>query len=164
MSHSAKTSSLIGTLIAVVAIAVTAALVAPEFSEAGIAENRMDELCSRLQMLRAQIELYRVQHHDCPPMRAFDGTIVFDAELQQMVLCTDADGNPKPREPRVRRNAVYAFGPYLQSVPENPFNNSRTIVRARSRSEIPVPGGAGWAYIPETGEIYANDSAFHARL
>ena len=164
MSYRAKTSSLIGTLIAVVVIAVAAALVAPEFSEAGIAENRMDELCGHLQMLRAQIELYRVQHHDCPPMHAFDGTIVFDAEFQQMVLCTDPAGNPKPREPRERRNSVYAFGPYLQSVPENPFNNSRAIVRARSRSDIPVPGGAGWAYIPETGEIYANDSVFHARL
>jgi len=164
MSYSAKTSSLIGTLIAVIAIAVTAALVAPEFSEAGIAENCMDKLCSNLQMLRAQIELYKVQHHDCPPMRAFDGTIAFDAEFQQMILCTDADGNPRLRGPREKRNALYAFGPYLQSVPENPFNNSRTIVRAHSRSDIPVPGGAGWAYIPETGEIYANDSAFHGRL
>lgn len=164
MSHAARTSSLIGTLIAVVTIAVAAALVAPEFSEAGIAENRMDDLCSHLQMLRAQIELYKVQHGDCPPMRAPDGTIVFDPQLQQLVACTDSDGNIKARGSISTRDTLHVYGPYLQRVPLNPFNNSRTIVRARSRSEIPVPGGAGWAYVPETGDIYANDSAFHARL
>jgi len=161
MSNVAKTSSLIGTLIAVVLIAVVAALVAPEFSEAGIAENHMDALCGRLQTLRSQIELYKVQHGDQPPMRAPDGAIVFDPHFQQLIGCTDANGNVRQR---AARNAIYAYGPYLQLVPENPFNNSRMIVRARSHSDIPVPGGAGWAYIPETGEIYANDSAFHARL
>jgi general secretion pathway protein G len=164
MSHGAKTSSLIGTLIAVVVTAVVAALVAPEFSEAGIAENQMDALCSRLQTLRSQIELYKVQHGDNPPMRAADGTIAFDAQFGQLIKCTDPVGNVRSKAPISMRNAVYAYGPYLQSVPENPFNNGSTIVRARSRGDIPVPGGAGWAYVPETGEIYANDSAFHARL
>jgi type II secretory pathway pseudopilin PulG len=164
MSHGARTSSLIGTLIAVVTIAIVAALVAPEFSEAGVAEGRMDELCGHLQMLRSQIELYKVQHRDEPPMRAASGTITFDPQMQQLVNCTDPDGNLKLKQPTTMRSAVYAYGPYLRRVPENPFNNSSTIVRVRSRSEIPVPGGAGWAYVPETGEIYANDSAFHARL
>jgi hypothetical protein len=108
--------------------------------------------------------LYKVQHGDVPPMRAADGTIVFDAEFRQMIFCTDAEGNLKPTEPRKTRDADHSYGPYVQQVPENPFNNSRVIVRVRSREEIPVPGGAGWAYVPETGAIYANDSAFHARL
>jgi type II secretory pathway pseudopilin PulG len=164
MSYGAKTSSLIGTLIAVVVIAIVATIVAPEFSEAGIAENQMDALCGHLQMLRSQIELYKVQHHDNPPMRAADGTIVFDPQMRQLINCTDPHGNLKRKQPATMRSAVYAHGPYLQRIPRNPFNDSSMIARIRNRSEIPVPGGAGWAYVPETGEIYANNSAFHARL
>ena len=150
--------------IAVIVLAVVAALVAPRFSEAGITENRMDELCSHLQTLRSQIELYKVQHRDRLPMHAADGTIVFDPEFRQMTACTDIDGNLKTQEPRKRRDPVYTYGPYLQRIPENPFNKSRIMVRARSRSDVPVPGNAGWAYVPETGAVYANDSAFHGRL
>lgn len=164
MIHSAKTFSLIRLLIAEVVLAVVAALVTPGFSQARIAESRMDDLCSRLQTLRSQIELYRVQHRDLPPMRHPDGTIVFDARFRQMLCCTDPDGNVKPQEPRNRRDAVYTYGPYLKRIPENPFNKSRTIVRARRRGDVPLPGNAGWAYVPETGAIYANDSACHARL
>lgn len=164
MIHSAKTFSLVRMLIAVVVLAVVATLVTPGFSQARIAAGRMDDLCSRLQTLRSQIELYKVQHRDLPPMRGPDGTIVFDARFRQMLYCTDADGNVKSQEPRKRRDAVYTYGPYLKRIPENPFNQSRKIVRARRRSDIPLPGNAGWAYVPETGAIYANDSACHARL
>lgn len=164
MIHSAKAFSLIRMLIVVVVLAVVTALVTPSFSQARIAAGRMDELCSRLQTLRSQIELYKVQHRDVPPMRHPDGTIVFDARFRQMLYCTDVDGNVKPQEPRNRRDTVYTYGPYLKRIPENPFNKSRKIVRARRRSDIPLSGNAGWAYVPETGAIYANDSAYHGRL
>lgn len=150
--------------IIVIVLAVIAAMVVPRFSQAGITENRMDELCSNLQLLRSQIALYSIQHADNPPMQGSDGSVVFDPHLKQMVYCTDAGGNVKLQRPRTRRDDVHAFGPYLENVPTNPFNGSATIVRARDRNDIPVPGDAGWAYIPETGEIFANDNAHHAGL
>ncbi len=156
--------SIIEAAIVVIVLALVAATVVPRFSEAGITENRMDDLCNHLQLLRSQIELYKVQHGDDPPMRAPDGSIVFDGQFEQMVCCTDTDGKVKSRKPRTRRDDVHIFGPYLEDVPKNPFNGSTTIVRARDRNDIPVPGNAGWAYIPETGEIFANDSAHHAAL
>jgi general secretion pathway protein G len=164
MMQRRKAFSLFGIMIVVMVLGVVAAVVAPRFSEAGIRESRMDELCQMLQLLRSQIELYKVQHEGHPPMQAADGTIVFDPEFEQMTYCTDMDGQIKRRKPRTAREGVWQFGPYLERIPENPFNRSRTIVRVRHEDDIPGVGDAGWAYMPESGQIYANDSIQHAGL
>ncbi len=156
--------TLVGATIVVMVLAVVAAVVAPRFSQAGIAENRMDELCNNLQLLRSQIELYKVQHRDNPPMRSGDGRVAADRGFDQMLYCTDADGNVKSDRPRTRRDDVFYFGPYLEEVPRNPFNGSAEIVRVRNRDGIPTAEDAGWAYVPETGEIFANDGVHHAGL
>ena len=156
--------TLVGATIVVMVLAVVAAVVAPRFSQAGIAENRMDELCNNLQFLRSQIELYKVQHHDNPPMRSADGTVAADRGFDQMLYCTDADGNVKSDRPRTRRDDVFYFGPYLEEVPRNPFNGSAEIVRVRNRNDTPTDEDAGWASVPETGEIFANDGVHHAGL
>ena len=150
--------------IAVIVLAIVATVVVPRFSGAGIAENRMDDLCNRLQLLRSQIELYKVQHRGRTPMRTAEGAIDFDLGFEQMLCCSAADGTVKSDRPRTKRDDVHIYGPYLDRVPRNPFNGSETVVRARSRDEVPVEGGAGWAYVPETGEIYANHSTHHAGL
>lgn len=162
--YSRRAFSLIEAAIVVVVLAAVAVMVLPRFGSAGIAENRMDDLCNNLQLLRSQIELYKIQHNDDPPMRSADGSIAFDPEFEQMVCCTDAVGNIKSQRPRTRRDDVHLFGPYLERVPKNPFNGSDAIVRAADRNDVPVPGNAGWAYVPETGEIFANNSAHHAGL
>jgi type II secretory pathway pseudopilin PulG len=136
---SRRAFSLLQTAIAVMVLAAVATMVVPRFSQAGIAENRMDDLCNNLQLLRSQIELYKVQHSDDPPMRSVDGSIAFDPQFQQMVFCTDTDGNIKSRKPRTKRDDVYLFGPYIEDIPKNPFNGSDTIVRASDRGDIPVP-------------------------
>jgi general secretion pathway protein G len=164
MLRRTRAFSSFGIVIVVMVLAVVAAVVAPRFSEAGIRESRMDELCQTLQLLRSQIELYKVQHEGRPPMQAADGTIVFDSEFEQMTCCTDMDGQIKRRKPRTAREGAWQFGPYLERVPENPFNRRRTVVRVRHEDEIPVVGDAGWAYVPESGQIYANDSIQHAGL
>jgi len=148
----------------VIVLAIVAAVAMPRFSAAGIAESRMDDLCNSLQLLRSQVELYKAQHGDHPPMHEIDGTVTFDPYFEQMIYCTDVDGRVKAEEPKTRRDDTYTFGPYLKEVPLNPFNESRTIVRAKSREDVPVAGGAGWAYVPETGDIYANDGVPHAGL
>jgi len=148
----------------VIVLAVVAAIGMPRFSSAGIAEGRMDDLCSTLQLLRSQIELYKVQHQDLPPMNEAHGTVTFDPYFEQMIYCTDVDGRVKAEEPKTRSDDTYTYGPYLKEVPMNPFSESRLIVRAKSRDDVPVAGGAGWAYVPETGDIYANDSIAHAGL
>lgn len=164
MMYRNRAFSLFEIMLVVVVLAVVAAVVVPRFSQAGLQEARMDELCNTLQLLRSQIELYKVQHHDHPPMQAADGTVAFDAQFKQMVYCTDMDGQVKSKKSRTVRDKVYTFGPYLERIPKNPFNGSQGIVRALDKDAVPVAGGAGWAYVPETGAIYANDSIRHAGL
>lgn len=164
MIRRAKAFSAFGMIVVVMVLALTAAIVSPRFSQAGIDEARMDELCNSLQLLRAQIELYKVQHRDQPPMLTTEGTVAFDPNLEQMIYCTDVDGHVKTEKPKTKSDDTYAFGPYLKEVPTNPFNASRMLVRIGSCDDVPAAGGAGWAYVPKTGEIYANDNAPHAGL
>lgn len=158
-----KGFTLVEILIVVVILGILAAIVVPQFTQAST-EAKYNSLCSNLQSMRSQIELYKVQHRGRTPMRTAEGAIDFDLGFEQMLCCTDAEGAVKSGRPRTKRDDVHIYGPYLDGVPRNPFNGSETIVRARSRDEVPVEGGAGWAYVPETGEIYANHSTHHAGL
>lgn len=151
-------------VLVVMVLAVVATVAMPRFSDASVVENRTDDLCNHLQLLRSRIELYKVQHRGLPPMRTADGAIEFDSTFAQMRYCTDVDGNIKADAPKTKRDSVYTCGPYLERIPTNPFNGSDAIVEVRSRDDIPVAGSAGWAFVPETGEIYANDSMDHAGL
>ena len=156
--------SLFGMMIVVAVVSVVATVVAPRYSAAGIHENQMDALCHSLQMFRAQIELYKAHHGERPPMQAVDGTVTFDPALTQLLCRTDAEGQVIPEQPASTTPDASTCGPYLDRIPKNPFNGSRAVVRAYDKADIPVPGGAGWAYIPETGQVHANDSARHAGL
>jgi len=156
--------SLFGMMLVIAVVSVVATVVAPRYSAAGIHESQMDELCHTLQSLRAQIELYKAQHAGRPPMQMTDGTVVFDPEFGQLLSPTDVEGQVLSERPRTADEDASAFGPYLKRIPANPFNDSRTVVRAHDKADIPVPGGAGWAYIPETGQVHANDSLRNAGL
>lgn len=156
--------SLFEILLTVMVVAVVGAFAAPHYGRAGIRDNNLGQLCDALQSLRAQIALYKVQHENRPPMQAVDGTVAFDPEFEQMIYCTDIHGRLKAIAPRTRSDEVYPLGPYLNKVPKNPFNGSRTLIRVHNRGEISSGDGAGWAYIPETGDIFANDSVEHAGL
>lgn len=115
--------TLVEILIVVVILGILAAIVIPQFTQAST-EARESSLVSNLQTIRSQIELYKIQHLDNPPTDAT--TFV----LQMTDLSNNAGvlaGAP----------GVGVFGPYLQKVPTNPFNNDAGIA-----------GGAtdGWTY------------------
>jgi general secretion pathway protein G len=132
--------TLVEILIVVVILGILAAIVIPQFTQAST-EAKTNSLCSNLQTLRSQIELYKVQHNDnAPDLATF---------ANQMCFCTDINGNVKPGPSKVRdtgAGAVFVYGPYLERVPENPFNNSDTLAAA-------YIDGVGWVYTEATGEI-----------
>jgi general secretion pathway protein G len=140
--------TLVEILIVVVILGILAAIVIPQFTQAST-EAKTNSLCSDLQTLRSQIELYKVQHNDQPP--SLDPN-TFES---QMIYCTDEDGNLNGAGSKVR-DTTYRFGPYLERVPENPFNNLSNIVAIANRG-LAGSDTAGWAYIGATGEIYADD-------
>jgi len=124
--------TLVEILIVVVILGILAAIVIPQFSDAST-EAKYSSLASNLQMLRAQIELYKIQHNDTPPTLA--------SFLNQMTQFSDVDGNTNATE-----TSVYCFGPYMRDIPVEPFTNVATVTAA---------GATGWCYTESTGEIWA---------
>ena len=143
--------TLVEILIVVVILGILAAIVIPQFTQAST-EAKTNSLCSDLQTLRSQIELYKVQHNDTVPAAADFNTV--------MIYCTDIDGNINGGGTKVR-DATYEFGPYLERIPENPFSNDASVGAVANQAAA-GGGDNGWDYVEATGEIYAGDSVEHA--
>jgi general secretion pathway protein G len=151
--------TLVEILIVVVILGILAAIVIPQFTQAST-EAKTNSLMSDLQTLRSQIELYKVQHQDVPPGNTIDAdtmvaTPALDQFANQLVFTSDGYG-AQASTPTKERIDKYTLGPYLERIPDNPFNKLNTVVAAGTTT------GAGWAYEPNTGEIRAADSNEHA--
>ncbi len=126
--------TLVEILIVVVILGILAAIVIPQFTEAST-EAKLSSLCTDLQTLRSQIELYKIQHNDVPP--------TFAAFTAQMTAQTDITGA-----------AGTDYGPYMQKIPINQFNNDNTL----SNDGTIGNDSGGWEYVQATGQINADDS------
>ena len=93
-------------------------------------DARWQSLGSLLQTVRSQLDLYRIQHDSHP------------THWWQLTEKTNRRGTTDPTDGEL------AWGPYLQSVPRNPFHD------ARPTADDPIDGH-GWAYDPETGTFEA---------
>ena len=133
-----KGFTLVEILIVVVILGILAAIVIPQFSQAST-DAKLSSLTSNLQSIRSQIELYKIQHNDELP-GAGTATLV-DALTDQ----TDIAGA-----------AGTDYGPYLQSIPVNPFNNLNTIATGTAAAS-PLDNTTGWYFNTTTGEFWAND-------
>lgn len=131
--------TLVEILIVVVILGILAMLVMPQFTKA--TENARENSCaSLLHTIRAQIELYRLQHGGDWPTD--DGTAAgfwdWDLMTKPSMYDTNGDGIDE------------VFGPYLQSVPRNPFNNLSAVDMAPSNN-------VGFVFEPN-GKFYAVDA------
>ena len=125
--------TLVEILIVVVILGILAAIVIPQFTEAST-EAKLSSLCTDLQTLRSQIELYKIQHNDVPP--------TFAAFTAQMTAQTDITGA-----------AGTDYGPYVQKIATNQFNNLDTLDNTGTIGD----NVAGWEYNQTTGQINADD-------
>jgi len=143
MMKAKKGFTLVEILIVVVILGILAAIVIPQFTEAST-EAKTSSLCSDLQTVRSQIELYKIQHNDALPG---SGTASF---VQAMTGQTDIAG------------AVGTdYGPYLQQMPKNPFNNLNTV---RIDGAAAGANTEGWRFDSASGAFVADDTAAHAAL
>ena len=141
--------TLVEILIVVVILGILAAIVIPQFTQAST-EAKTNSLCSDLQTLRSQIELYKVQHNDVAPLAA--------SFLPKMTQTSDIDGATSGDKVRT---VVFCYGPYLERVPINPFNDVTDAV-VTNMGAIDATGTVGdsvgsWEYDEATGEIWADD-------
>ena len=102
--------TLVEFLIIAVILGILAAIVIPQFTSASI-EARESRLLGNLQVVRSQIELYKIQHNDNLPGTDLSGDFV-----TAMTSRTDKYGE-------VGDTAEYKYGPYLEGIPENPFGS-----------------------------------------
>jgi general secretion pathway protein G len=129
MNRRSKAFTLVELLIVVVILGILAAVVIPQFSDAGT-DARFSSLQTNLATIRGQIELYKLQHNgEYPPAASF-ATV--------MTAKTNADHTA---------TGTPALGPYLQRVPANPFDNSTDIAAA----------AGGWEYEDVNGTFLADD-------
>ena len=132
--------TLVEILVVVVVLGILAAIVIPQFTPAAT-EAKTSRICSDLQVMRLAIELYEVQHNDDLP-----GSAAGVSFQQAMTQKTNTDGTLNP---------AGRYGPYLQNIPTNPFNELDTI-----EIDGVIGGGThGWHFNYTTGQFYADTDA-----
>jgi len=125
--------TLVEILIVVVILGILAAIVIPQFTEAST-EAKLSSLCTDLQTLRSQIELYKIQHNDFPPEFAN-----FTAQMTGQTDITGAVGTD--------------YGPYVQKIATNQFNDKSNLDDSGTIGD----NIGGWEYDEITGAINADD-------
>jgi len=138
--------TLVEILIVVVILGILAAIVIPQFTEAST-EAKLSSLCTDLQTLRSQIELYKIQHNDNPPSAA--------NFIDQMTLQSDVNGTVPPAA------GMADFGPYIQKIPVNQFNGlyatADKIHGLLDTTGTVGDDGGSWEYDENTGSVNADD-------
>jgi general secretion pathway protein G len=139
--------TLVEILIVVVILGILAAIVIPQFTEAST-EAKTSSLCSDLQTVRSQIELYKAQHNDLIPLPESGG-----GSWNVMTQYTNISGTVAAAKDVA---TGFIYGPYLQKVPVNQFNDKSTIDVGTG---TPTGGTTfGWYLNSTTGAFNASDA------
>ncbi|MHC4180249.1 MAG: type II secretion system protein [Planctomycetota bacterium] len=118
--------SLIEILIVVVLLAILAATILPQFSDSTV-DAKTSAMNSDLHSLHSHLQRYKAENGDYP------------AALSDLTAVTPA-----------------GYGPYIDEVPENPFNFSSAVAAVSSVPTGPNASGEGWLYLEATGQVWAN--------
>jgi len=102
------------------------------------------------QSLRAQVQLYRLQHMDnLPDFHRYPG-------WEQLSQYTDEAGRPSPI-----KTPQFKYGPYVQSVVTNPLNdlsNVATLGDVQDGTRLPEGMKAGYVMDKRTGRVWLTDA------
>ena len=148
--------TLVELIIVVTILGIMAAIVIPTF-QGNVATAKESASKTNLMTIRAQIELYKLQHNGYTPGYVIvagppNPTPIATVSLQLIgttMVTGQASTNTVPANP-------FLYGPYLKKIPKNPFNNSSTIAYSTDFSADVGVISSGWLYKIETGEIAMN--------
>jgi prepilin-type N-terminal cleavage/methylation domain-containing protein len=127
--------TLIEVLIVVVIMAVLAATIIPQFTDSTEDAKRSQAQFNE-HTLRAQIQLYKVQHGGALPAAAN-----LASELTKKTTYNGVE-----------------YGPYIDQMPTNPINNKNNVLETSATAATPpsFTEANGWLYNPNTGMIWAD--------
>ena len=119
-----------------IAIGLIARVISPQFTEAST-ETKVCGLVKGLDMMRAQLDLYRVVNgNSLPPTNSFE-------DFENSITAKTAQ-----------------YDPFVKAIPVNPFNNLSNV---RFDGEPAGSGKAGWRLDTHSGLFQAdNDAAYSA--
>jgi general secretion pathway protein G len=132
--------TLVEILIVVIILGILAAIVIPQFTDAST-QAKLSSIKSDLQTIRSQVELYKSQHNSTLPAQ---GSVTFsDSMIQKTTVAGVVDANG-------------AYGPYLQAIPTNPYNNLSTV---RKDSTAAGANTHGWRFSTTAGTFQSDYDA-----
>jgi type II secretion system protein G len=150
-----KGFTLVEVILVVTILGILAAIVLPTF-QGNVATAKDSASKTNLMAMRTQIELYKLQHNGYPPGYVNGAGVPISTVPLQLTKTTTIGGQPSsstiPADP-------FFYGPYLKSIPQNPFNKLSTItaVAEGTAFSAAVDGtSSGWLYKKETAEIVIN--------
>ncbi len=111
-------------------------------------ELKSNVLHENLRIIRTQIDLYRIEHFDQPP-------ILFRGAFPQLENRTNRRGEPgtPPKH--------YPLGAYLpDGVPVNPFTGRNVVTPIEQFPPQEPSGKGGWLYHQATGQIAADHESY----
>jgi len=150
-----KAFTLVELILVITILGILAALVMPTF-QGNIATAKESAAKSDLMTVRAQIELYKLQHNGYPPGYANGAGTDIATLVLQLTATSTVTGivspSTVPTDP-------FLYGPYLKKIPKNPFNELSTIEYVAEATAFAAAANgtsSGWLYKKETAEIVMN--------
>jgi len=131
--------TLVEVLIVVVIMAILAATIIPQFSDS-TKDAKTNTAKFNLHTIRSQIELFKSQH---------DGKV--PTNLADLTLKTNPAG-------QTGTSAQHVYGPYLATLPNNPFTNVNTVGAAAANPPTTAPGTGGWLYHAASGGVWIDNT------
>lgn len=129
--------TLVEVLIVVVIMAILAAAIIPQFSDSSN-DAKLGTAEFNWHTLKSQIEMYKAQHDGAVP-----------TTLENLTKKTNAAGTTDTSEGNL------VFGPYVQELPANPWNNSNTVTEsAGETAPTAYSDSVGWYYDTTSGNVW----------
>jgi general secretion pathway protein G len=149
-----KAFTLIELMLVTAILGILAAIVLP-MAHNHISQGKEASAREALRIMRSQISLYRFEHSGLAP-GYMNGVQATPAVLNNQFIGTSSITGmaSAARTPA----GAYVYGPYLQKMPVNPFNNLSTIKYVPNGTPFSTAATktTGWLYKKETGEIKLN--------
>jgi len=139
-------------MLVVAILGILGALVLPVY-QGHAAEAKVSSAKSNLHAMRAQIELYKMQHNGTLPGYSNGAAAPVATLVDQFEGTSTLIGQTSPSK---QPSDPFLYGPYLMKIPVNPFNSDNSIAYSTDFATDADGTSSGWLYNRTTGQIGLN--------